>query len=141
MNVTPARLPTIAERHSELTECEEVRHVTPEETSCVQPSLYAQRLERELKTCSCVKAKTRPPSIQSKPKRVFKNTMHMASIVCAALIIPAFTCLFLGPIGLIAPAGLCFLAVACAWLGGLPTEEMARARAERAAVMSEYDPR
>ena len=139
MNVTSIRPQTTAERHVQFSEYVEVRHFTPSETTEVQPSLYAQRLERELRNRPCVEAQT--PPTQSKPVRVFKNVMHTVSLVSAALIIPALTCLFLGPIGFIAPAVLIFVAITCALLGGRPTEAMQRTRAERAAAVAEYDPR
>ena len=139
MNIVLVKPQTSAERHVQFSEYVEVRHFTPSETTEVQPSLYAQRLERELRNRPCVEAQT--PPTQSKPVRVFKNTMHTVSIVCGALIIPSFACLVLGPIGLIAPAVLASVALTCALLGGRPTEAMQRARAERAVAMAEYDPR
>lgn len=139
MNVTPIRPQTAADRHVQFSEFVEVRHIPPRETAPVQPSMYAQRLERELRNRPCVEAQT--PPTQSKPVRVFKNVMHTVATICGALIIPSFLCLFLGPIGLIVPAALASIALTCALLGGRPTEAMERARAERAAAMAEYDPR
>ena len=141
MNIVPIRPQTTAERHVHFSEFVEVRHIQPRETAPVQPSMYAQRLERELRNRPCVEAQAQTPPTQSKPVRMFKNTMHTIAMVCGALIIPSFACLVLGPIGLIAPAVLLSLALTCALFGGRPTETMERARAERAAVMSEYDPR
>ena len=140
MNVTPIRPQTTAERHVQFSEFVEVRHIEPRETAPVQPSMYAQRLERELRNRPYVEPQQTPPT-QSKPMQVFKNTMHTVAMVSAALIIPSFLCLFLGPIGLVAPAVLASIALTCALLAGRPTETMERARAERAAAMSEYDPR
>lgn len=140
MNVTPIRPQNMAERHVQFSEFVEVRHITPTETAPVQPSLYAQRLERELRNKPDVEPQPAQPA-QSKPARALKNTMHTIAMVCGALIIPSFACLVLGPIGLIAPAVLASLALICVLLAGRPTEAMERARAERAAVMREYDPR
>ena len=139
MNVVPIRPQTTAERHVQFSEFVEVRHITPTGTAPVQPSLYAQRLERELRNRPCVEPQQ--TQTQSKPMQVFKNTMHTIAMVCGALIIPSFACLLLGPIGLIVPAALASIALTCVLLAGRPTETMERARAERAAVMSEYDPR
>lgn len=141
MNVAPIRPQTTAERHVQFSEFVEVRHFTPTETAPVQPSLYAQRLERELRNRPDVEAQAQTPPTQSKPVCVFKNTMHVAGIISGALIIPSFACLFLGAIGLIAPAALTSIALTCALLGGRPTETMERIRAERAAAVAEYDPR
>ena len=140
MNVTPIRPQTTAERHVQFSEFVEVRHIEPRETAPVQPSMYAQRLERELRGRPNVEPQPAQQS-QSKPMQVFKNVMHTIATVCGALIIPSFACLILGPIGLIAPAVLASLALTCILLAGRPTETMERIRAERAAVMSEYDPR
>jgi len=140
MNVTPIRPQTTAERHVQFSEFVEVRHITPTETAPVQPSLYAQRLERELRNRPDVEPQLAQPA-QSKPARALKNVLHTIATVCGALIIPSFACLVLGPIGLIAPAVLASLALTCVLLAGRPTETMERARAERAAAVSEYDPR
>lgn len=140
MNVTPIRPQNMAERHVQFSEFVEVRHITPTETAPVQPSLYAQRLERELRNRPDVEPQPAQPA-QSKPARALKNVLHTIATVCGALIIPSFACLILGPIGLVAPAVLASLALICVLLAGRPTEAMERARAERAAVMREYDPR
>ena len=139
MNVTPIRPQTSAERHVQFSEFVEVRHIEPRETAPVQPSMYAQRLERELRNRPCVEAQTLPT--QSRAAKVCKNMLHTVAMVCGALILPSFACLVLGPIGLIAPAVLASIALTCVLLAGRPTETMERARAERAAAMSEYDPR
>jgi hypothetical protein len=139
MNVTPIRPQTTAERHVQFSEFVEVRHFTPTETAPVQPSLHAQRLERELRNRPCIEPQQ--TQTQSKPVQVYKNVMHAIATVSAALILPSFACFVLGPIGLIAPAVLASLALTCVLLAGRPTEAMERARAERAAVMREYDPR
>ena len=141
MNVTPIRPQTSAERHVQFSEFVEVRHIAPTETAPVQPSLYAQRLERDLRNRPCVEPQAQTQSTESKPVQVFKNTMHTIAMVCGALIVPSFACLILGPIGLIAPAVLASVALTCILVAGRPTETMERIRAERAAVMSEYDPR
>jgi hypothetical protein len=140
MNVTPIRPQNMAERHVQFSEFVEVRYIEPTETAPVQPSLYAQRLERELRNRPCVEPQQTPPT-QSCAARVCKNVLHTIAMVCGALIIPSFACLALGPIGLIAPAVLASLALTCVLLAGRPTEAMERARAIRAAAMSEYDPR
>lgn len=85
-----------------------------------------------------VKAQTQT---QSRAAKVCKNVLHTIGMVSAALILPSFACLVLGPIGLIAPAVLACIALTCLLLGGKPTEQMARAQAERAVEMSQYDPR
>jgi len=140
MNIVPIRPQTAADRHVQFSEFVEVRHIEPRETAPVQPSLYAQRLERELRTRPCVEPQQTPPT-QSRAARVCKNVLHTVAMVCGALILPSFACLVLGPIGLIVPAVLASIALTCVLLAGRPTETMERARAERAAVMSEYDPR
>jgi hypothetical protein len=140
MNVTSIRPQTTAERHVQFSEFVEVRHITPTETAPVQPSIYAQRLERELRSRPIVEPQQTPPT-QSCAARVCKNVLHTVAMVCGALIIPSFACLVLGPIGLIVPAVLASVALTCALLGGRPTETMERARAERAAAMRDYDPR
>lgn len=141
MNVTPIRPQDIADRHVQFSEFVEVRHFTPSETTDVQPSMYAQRLERELRGRPCVEAQAQTPPEQSKPVQVYKNYMHNASIVCGALIIPSFACLALGPIGMVVPGVLLSLSLTCALLGGRPTEAMQQARAELSVEMAEYDPR
>ena len=139
MNVAPIRPQSEAERHVQFSEFVEVRHFMPTETAPVQPSLYAQRLERDLRNRPCDEAQAQPA--QSKPMQVFKNVMHTIAMACGTLIIPSFACLLLGPIGLVVPAALASIALTCILVAGRPTETMERIRAERAAVMSEYDPR
>ncbi len=140
MNVTPIRPQNMADRHVQFSEFVEVQHIEPRETAPVQPSLYAQRLERELRDRPCVEPQQTPPT-QPRAARVCKNVLHTVAMVCGALILPSFACLVLGPIGLIVPAVLASVALTCALLGGRPTETMERARAERAAAMRDYDPR
>lgn len=141
MNVTPIKPQATEDRHVQFSEFVEVRYIEPTETAQVQPSLYSQRLERELKNRPCVEAQPQAQPTQSKPVRVLKNALHTSAVVFGAFVIPSFICLFLGPIGLVAPAALTASALICALLGGKQTEEMQQARAERAVEMSEYDPR
>lgn len=141
MNITPINRLQTHEHHVLESLDVSSRTSEPTETSPIQPSLYAQRLERQLRKQPCVKT---PPQEQPKPTRIvnaYKNTMHIASIACGLLILPSLTCVAIGPIGLIAPVALAVLAVICGLLAGSPTETMEQKRAERAAVMSEYDPR
>ena len=140
MNVVPIRPQSVAERHVQFSEFVEVRHITPTETAPIRPSMYAQRLERELRNRPCVEPQQTPPT-QSRAARVCKNVLHTVAMVAGALILPSFACLILGPIGLIVPAVLASVALTCALLGGRPTETMERARAERAAAMRDFDPR
>ena len=140
MIVTPIKPQTIADRHVQFSEFVEVRHIEPRETAPVQPSLYAQRLERELRNRPFVEPQQTFPT-QPRATRVCKNVLHTVAMVCGALILPSFACLILGPIGLIAPAVLASVALTCALVAGRPTETMERARAERAAVMRDFDPR
>ena len=139
MNVTPIRPQSMAERHVQFSEFVEVRHIEPTETAPVQPSLYAQQLERKLQNRGFVDV--RIAQQQSKPVKVCKNVFHTMALVCGALILPSFACLALGPIGLIAPAVLLGMALTCALLAGKPTEEMQVECAIRAVEASEYDPR
>lgn len=142
MNIAPVRPQTIADRHVHFSEVVEVRYIPPRQTTEIQPTLSAKRLEQELKNKPNVIAQEQaPPPAQSKPVQVYKNYMHNASIVCGALIIPSFACLALGPIGLVAPGVLLSLSLTCALLGGRPTEAMQQARAELSVEMAEYDPR
>lgn len=141
MNVTPIRPQTAADRHVQFSEFVEVRHIPPRETAPVQPSIYAQRLERELKNQPNATAQAQTQPAQSKPVQAYKNVLHTVAMVAGALILPSFACLILGPIGLIVPAVLASIALTCALLGGRPTETMERARAERAAAMRDFDPR
>lgn len=140
MNIVPIRPQSAAERHVQFSEFVEVRHITPTETEPVQPSLYAQRLERALRSHASVEVVTPRPT-PSLPVQAYKNTMHRAALVFAALILPSFFCLVLGPIGLIAPAVLTSLTLTCALLAGKPTEEMEIESAIRSVEAREYDPR
>ena len=141
MNVTPIRPQNAAERHVQFSEFVEVRYITPTETEEIQPTLHAQRLEYAMKNRPCVETPEQLREIKSKAIKTYKNVLHTVAMACGALIIPSFACLVLGPIGLIAPAVLASLALTCVLLAGRPTETMERKRAERAAVMSDYDPR
>lgn len=145
MNVTAIKPQGMAERHVQFSEFVEVRHISPLEsvatTTEMQPSIYAQRLAHELRNMPCVEAQQQAQPTQSKPLQAYKNVLHTVAMVCGALVIPSFACLFLGPIGLIVPAVLTSLWLTCILIAGRPTEMMERIRAERAAEMSEYDPR
>lgn len=141
MNVVPIRPQSVAERHVQFSEFVEVRHITPTETAPIRPSMYAQRLARELRNQSNVDAQPHIQPTQSRPVRAYKNVMHTAAMVFGTLILPSFACLVLGPIGLIAPVVLAVLAIVCAFLGGRPTEAMEQARAERAEANRNFDPR
>jgi hypothetical protein len=141
MNVTSIRPQSAAERHVQFSEFVEVRYIEPTETAPVQPSLHAQRLEYAMKNRPCVKTQEQLREIKSEAVKTYKNILHTVAMVCGALIVPSFACLLLGPIGLVVPAALASIALTCALLGGRPTETMERKRAERAAAMSEYDPR
>lgn len=142
MNVTSIRPQTMAERHVQFSEFVDVRYIPPRETTEIQPTMHAQRLERQLKNKPNVIAQEQaPPPAQSKPVQMCKNVLHTVALICGTLFLPAFACLVLGPIGLIAPAVLASVALTCILVAGRPTETMERARAERAAVMRDFDPR
>lgn len=141
MNVVPIRPQNVAERHVQFSEFVDVRHFTPTETTEVLPTMHAQQLERQLRTAPCVAPQPSSEPAQSLPVRAYKNALHTAAMVFGALFIPSFACLVLGPIGLIAPAVLLSLALTCVLLGGRPTETMERIRAERAAMVRQFDPR
>lgn len=141
MNIEPVRPQAIADRHVHFSEVVNVRYIPPRETTEIQPTMHAQRLERELKNKPNVIAQAQAQPTQSKPIRIYKNVMHTVAMICGALFLPSFACLALGPIGLIAPAVLLSLALTCVLLAGRPTEAMEREMAIRAAEMAEYDPR
>lgn len=140
MKVLPISQPTLSEQHTEAAEQVQVRVIQTTDTAPIQPSVYAQRLERQLAQATVVEpAQIRPETPPS--VRVCKNVLHSMALVCGALFVPSFAFVFLGPIGLVAPAALLATATACVVFAGKPTEEMEQARAVRRVAMQEYDPR
>jgi hypothetical protein len=140
MKVLPISQPTLSEQHTEAAEQVQVRVIQPTDTAPIQPSVYAQRLERQLAQATVVEpAQIRPETPPA--VRACKNVLHSMAMVFGALFVPSFALVLLGPIGLVAPAALLVAAAVCAFLGGKPTEEMEKARAIRRAEMQEYDPR
>ena len=140
MKVLPISQPTLSEQHTEAAEQVQVRVIQPTDTAPIQPSVYAQRLERQLAQATVVEpAQIRPETPPA--VRVCKNVLHSMALVCGALFVPSFALVFLGPIGLVAPAALLATATACVVFAGKPTEEMEQARAVRRVAMQEYDPR
>lgn len=130
MNITP--ISAKPERHVAFAQKVEVRHIqpeTPSESTVVQPSLHAQRLERALKTQQVAPARPRPVEQETRSSKKecmtqIKKATYLAACVCGALAIPAFSFLFLGPIGLVVPAALAVSCVILLALAGKPTPEM-----------------
>jgi hypothetical protein len=114
----------------------------------VQVRIYdpeALRLERQVRSMATVAPRVAQPvqteSHSETALGCYKNTLHTISMICGVSVLPSFACVAFGTLGLIAPAVLASIALTCALLGGKPTEQMARARAQRAVEMSQYDPR
>lgn len=130
MNIAP--ISAKPERHVAFAQKVEVRHIqpeTPSESTVIQPSLHAQRLERALRTQQVAPARPRvieqevtPNTKECAPK--FKKAAYLAACICGAFIIPSFSFLFLGPIGLVVPAALAVSSVILFALAGKPTPEM-----------------
>ena len=133
------------DRHVTFDPVVKVRIYDPAGPVTLQPTPEALRLERQVRSMPLAEPRVVPPiEIEqggNKAVRCYKNTLHSISLVCGAAVIPSFAFAAFGLIGLVAPAVLASLAITCLLLGGKPTEQMARARAERAVEMSQYDPR
>lgn len=134
-----------ADRHVTFDPVVKVRIYDPAGPVTLQPTLEALRLERQIRSMTTAALRVVPPiEIEHRHNKVascYKNTLHSISLVCGVAVIPSFSFASFGLIGLIAPAALASIAITCAFISGRPTEEMEQARAERAAEMSEYDPR
>jgi len=136
MNVSPIRQSPMPERHVHFSDHIEVKIIEPRESAPIQPSLYAQQLERQLRIAPNVTPQSRPAQPTPRLDRC-KDVLHKAAMICGALVLPSFACLALGPFGLIAPAALFALSVVFYLLGGKQTErmqqecEMRRAEARR----------
>jgi hypothetical protein len=133
------------DRHVHFDPVVQVRIYDPAGPVTLQPTPEALRLERQIRSMPIVT----PPVAQQvqTESRIdtavgcYKNTLHTISMICGVSVLPSFACVAFGTLGLIAPAVLASIALTCALLGGKPTEQMARARAQRAVEMSQYDPR
>jgi hypothetical protein len=134
-----------ADRHVTFDPVVKVRIYDPAGPVTLQPTLEALRLERKVRSMPTVAPRVAQPvqteGCSDTAVGCYKNTMHTISMVCGVAVLPSFACVAFGPLWLIAPAVLASLAITCVLLGGKPTEQMARARAERAVEMSQYDPR
>lgn len=133
------------DRHVTFDPVVQVRIYDPAGPVTLQPTPEALRLERQVRSMATVAPRVAQPvqteSSSDTAVDCYKNTLHSISLVCGAAVIPSFAFAAFGLIGLVAPAALASLAITCILLGGKPTEQMARARAERAVEMSQYDPR
>jgi hypothetical protein len=140
MNVLPINR-SAAEKHVQFSEYVDVRRDVPmpAETTTVEPSMHAQRLERAMRTANTVdrRASTATPS---RPVKTYKSACEKASMLCGALAIPSFiTAVFLGPIGLVVPAALIVCSIIFAMLRGKPTQEILDERERRTAEVRMYD--
>lgn len=133
------------DRHVTFDPVVQVRIYDPAGPVTLHPTPEALRLERQVRSMATVA----PPVAQQVQTEshsetalgCYKNTLHTISMICGVSVLPSFACVAFGTLGLIAPAVLASIALTCALLGGKPTEQMARARAQRAVEMSQYDPR
>jgi len=144
MRIGPAVRAT-ADRHVTFDPVVQVRIYDPAGPIALQPTPAALRLERQIRSMPTVAPSVAQP-VQTESRSdtavgCYKNTLHTISLVCGVAVLPSFACVAFGPLWLIAPAVLASLAITCVLLGGKPTEQMARARAERGVEMSQYDPR
>jgi len=139
MNVLPISQ-SVAERHVQFSEFVDVRRdlPAPAETTTIEPSIYAQRLERAMRTAQTTEHRA-PESTPSRPVRIYKSVCEKAAMICAALVIPSFALAVIGPIGLVAPAALAVAAVVLSLIRGKPTQEILDERAQRAADARLYD--
>ena len=133
------------DRHVTFDPVVQVRIYDPAGPVTLQPTPEALRLERQVRSMPTVAPRVAQP-VQTESRSntavgCYKNTLHSISLVCGVAVLPSFACVAFGTLGLLAPAVLASLAITCLLLGGKPTEQMARARAERAVEMSQYDPR
>lgn len=123
----------------------QVRIYDPAGPISLHPTPEALRLERQIRSMPTVAPRVVEPMQTQSPSNTavgcYKNTCHTISMVCGVAVLPSFACVAFGSLGLIAPAVLASIALTCSLLGGKPTEQMARARAQRAVEMSQYDPR
>jgi hypothetical protein len=133
------------DRHVTFDPVVKVRIYDPAGPVTLQPTPEALRLERQIRSMPIV---TPPVAQQVQTEShsetavgCYKNTLHTISMICGVAVLPSFACVAFGTLGLIAPAVLASIALTCSLLGGKPTEQMARARAQRAVEMSQYDPR
>lgn len=145
MKVIPIK-PQLAvdDRHVQFSEFIDVRvfdPTRPARPTMIIPTPDAQRLERALRSASTnrpaapapVRQESRQePPAQSKWVKLYKSICEKAALLCGAFILPSFVCLILGPIGLVAPAGLAVLALAFTLLRGAPTSEIRTEQNRRA---------
>ena len=131
MNVLPINQ-SVAERHVQFSEFVDVRRdlPAPTGTTSIEPSIHAQRLERAMRTAQTADRRA-PESAPSRPVRIYKSVCEKAALVCGALVIPSFTFLVFGPIGLVAPAALAVATVVLSLIRGKPTQEIMDERAQR----------
>lgn len=136
MNIPPVSAASLASRHVELSEFVVVEQTPASSTmsNAPEPSVYAQRLERELRNATVSAA---PPVRIVKPAMgcvsgTCKKFCDTASLVCGAAAVPSFVFAIFRPWGLVAPAALVVASVVFAVMRGKPTPEMLEAYERRA---------
>ena len=113
-------------------------------SDAAQNAIHAARLESTLRAAEVPSHQsTQPPQAPTQPnqppetRKAWRTIFHRASLACGIAILPSFACLAIGPLGLIAPAGLAVLFVAFELLSGKANEaERAQINSARAALQN-----
>lgn len=139
MNVNPIKQLSAPERHVYFSDNVQVQIIEPTESAPVMPSMYAQRLERQMRNAPNVTSRPAPAPANSPITLACKNAMLKAALACGALFLPSFAALVLGPIGLIVPGALLALTVLFFLLAGKPTQSMEQSLATQQAEARRFD--
>lgn len=127
MRIPPTSPTNLAERHVQLSEFVDVSVHSMTDTqmsTIVEPSVHAQRLERMMRVAEIPVGQAAQRTELPQCNRVCKRACDTTSLVCGALALPAFALVVLGPIWLVAPAGLLVASAVCYLMRGAPTPEM-----------------
>ena len=147
MNVPRTNVANLADLHVQLSEfvaldMHSQSPPAPQGAAPVEPSMYAQRLERMMRTAPVVEVPAAPVVAEpSRCVRMYKLTCDRLSLICGAAVIPSCACAVLGPIGLVVPAALVVASIALWLLRGKPTQQILQEHAARAEAARSFDPR
>lgn len=114
------------------------------------PDLYAQRLERMVKTSPAPSLATNTPQIYKqqsqtavieKAVKTWKNLCHYSALTAGALALPTLGLGVISPVLLAVPGGLFAISIICLLLRGRETPEIQKAAVELAQQNRRFDSR
>ena len=145
MKIGATTPPSVSDRHVQFSEFVDVRLYNPDVVALsshgIEPSNYAQRLERTLRTAPVGTSLPPPPDKPTPCTKAYKRTCDVLSIAFGVAVLPSFALVIFGLPWLAAPGVLTAAALVCFCFRGKPTAEMEQEYEMRRVAMRLFDSR